>query len=207
VPSEAELLASLVQDRLPFPWPAYPGGWPGEIEAALIDAVFSIRARYGGKDSGVRAVVARWRDHRGVEALDELECLSDASSDELLQIMNNRQRLSGDGYKTDALRAAASNLVAVGVHHAADLDPTSRSHRGAYIRVPGLGPVTWEYFSMLLGTPGIKADTWIRRFAEEALGRAVSSEDASKLLRQVADVLEEDPRALDYAIWRHMRSR
>jgi len=26
---------------------SWPGGWPGEIEAALIDAVFSVRAHYG----------------------------------------------------------------------------------------------------------------------------------------------------------------
>jgi hypothetical protein len=120
--------------------------------------------------------------------------------------MGNRQRLPGGGLKTDAIQAAASNLVAVGVHHASDLDPNARSHRGAYVRVPGLGPVTWEYFSMLLGSPGIKADTWIRRFAGEALGREVSSDEASTLLRQVAAASEVDLRALDYAIWHHMRS-
>ena len=56
-----------------FTW---PGGWPGEIEAALIDAVFSIRARYGTGENGVRGVVKRWRDERG-DVLDDLRALAD----------------------------------------------------------------------------------------------------------------------------------
>lgn len=46
--------------------PVWPGGWPGQIEAALLDAVFSIRARYGSPTTGVRAVVSRWREHTAV---------------------------------------------------------------------------------------------------------------------------------------------
>lgn len=44
--------------------PAWPGGWPVEIEAALVDAVFSVRARYGRRElgiaTGVYGVVQRW---------------------------------------------------------------------------------------------------------------------------------------------------
>ncbi len=32
--------------------PAWPGGWPDEIDAALIDAVFSVRAHYGSREAG-----------------------------------------------------------------------------------------------------------------------------------------------------------
>ncbi len=34
-------------DAIPKPWPEWGGGWSGQVEAALIDAVLSIRARYG----------------------------------------------------------------------------------------------------------------------------------------------------------------
>src|SRR3954454_24846123 len=56
---------------------AWPGGWPGEVEAALIDAVFSVRARYGNRTSGtgVYGAVTRWRAHRTVPA-DDLAALA-----------------------------------------------------------------------------------------------------------------------------------
>jgi len=42
-------------DAIPKPWPEWGGGWTGQVEAALIDAVLSIRARYGSSSTtGVR---------------------------------------------------------------------------------------------------------------------------------------------------------
>src|SRR4051812_2073913 len=39
----------------PGNWPAWGGGYPNEIEAAIIDAVFSANARYGKtRERGVR---------------------------------------------------------------------------------------------------------------------------------------------------------
>lgn len=73
-------LASLklrLQEDLGRELEAWPGGWQGEIEAALLDAVFSIRARYGGPHSGVRAVVSRWRAPRDCQA-DDLKVLAEA---------------------------------------------------------------------------------------------------------------------------------
>jgi hypothetical protein len=49
----------------------------------------------------------------------------------------------------------------------------SRPNNSRPCQLRGLGPVTWDYFLMLLGTPGVKADTWIVRFAADALGRHV----------------------------------
>ncbi len=42
----------------------------------------------------------------------------------------------------------------------------------AYTNVMGLDPVTFEYFSMLLGIPGVKADTMIIRYVNTALRAA-----------------------------------
>jgi hypothetical protein len=66
---KAELQAVLVRinaslgDRAT--WPRYPGGYPGEIEAALLDSVFSLQAVYGSANNGARGVVSRWRAHTG----------------------------------------------------------------------------------------------------------------------------------------------
>ena len=53
----------------------WPGGWPGDIEAALVDAVSSARAVYRSKNGkGSYANVAAWRAGRDRTAwsLDEL---------------------------------------------------------------------------------------------------------------------------------------
>jgi hypothetical protein len=81
----------------------------------------------------------------------------------------------------------------------------SRPNNSCPCQLRGLGPVTWDYFLMLLGTPGVKADTWIVRFAADALGRHVSSTEAAQLLTAVASHLNESPTALDHAIWNYMR--
>lgn len=64
-----------------------------------------------------------------------------------------------------------------------------------------------DYFLMLNGLPGVKADRWIRRFVAKALELpnelAVSVERAGVLTRAVAERLGVDERVLDYRIWRH----
>lgn len=55
-------LLTTINDELPKEtWKPFRGGWPGQIEAALIDAVLSIRATYGSESNGVRIAVARYR--------------------------------------------------------------------------------------------------------------------------------------------------
>lgn len=58
---ELRRLGDYIAATLPDPWPTWPGGWPGQTEAAVLDAVLSICARYGGPHTGVRAAVARYR--------------------------------------------------------------------------------------------------------------------------------------------------
>jgi hypothetical protein len=49
----------------PGNWDKWPGGWPEDIEAALVDAVFSARAVYRSKRGrGIFANVADWRYSR-----------------------------------------------------------------------------------------------------------------------------------------------
>ncbi len=72
---QVDQLLEAVAARLPATWPQWGGGWPYEIEAALIDAVLSIRNRYGkSPTSGVRGSVTRYRNKRAMPA-DDLEHL------------------------------------------------------------------------------------------------------------------------------------
>lgn len=184
----------------------YPGGWPDEIEAALLDAVLSIQARYGTPTTGVRACIARYRDHHRGRHLDDLTVLAGHTADDLQEIIDNKQQVSGRP-KAAVVVEAAARLVDAGVQHAADLDPANAGHKRAYTSVHGLGPITWEYFGMCLDKPGVKADTWIIRFVEDAVDHPVTAERANSLLLEVARHLERDPTRLDYDVWYYMRSR
>jgi len=89
---------------------SWPGGWPGEIEAALIDAIFSIRARYGSRSArtGVYGAVVRWQDHRGGRA-DDLASLA-ATSEPELRAITNAGKLAGRT-KAQVVLDAAKALV------------------------------------------------------------------------------------------------
>lgn len=183
--------------------PPWPGGYPGQIEAALLDAVFSIRARYGGPNSGIRRVITRWQDFRG-EKIDDLSVLAGTDSAELARIVNNRAKASGR-LKSALVVEAAGNFHSVGLRHAEDFTG-SDVQRHAYEKVHGCGRVTWSYFMMLLGSSGVKADTWIIRFVSSAVGRQVSSAEAAALVTQAARARGHDPSQLDHAIWLRARS-
>ncbi|WP_458116560.1 hypothetical protein [Arthrobacter sp. D2-10] len=186
-------------------WKSWAGGRKGQIEAALTDAVLSIQANYGSEENGVRAAVRRYSDHVGESKPDDLARLSKVAEPDL-QIVLNNQRISGRT-KASAIAEAAHNLVHVGVRHADQLDPKDSIHKRAYTSVHGLGHVTWEYFGMLLGKPGVKADTWIQRFVGRALGRKTGAEETRRVVIAASEKLKVNPIELDHAIWAYERRR
>lgn len=210
--SDENIVVAHVGVRLGNGWTEYPGGWPNQIEAALIDAVLGIRARYGhGANSGtaatgVPAAVGRWIEKRGGSPVDDLEKLASVDADALATTLKNHQVLSGKNPKASAIVQAANNFVDIGVRHSSEFKPDDVEHQKAYLSVRGLGPVTWNYFCMLLGAEKVKPDTWIVRFVEEALGRNVSPEEAEGLMMTAAQELGVSPRKLDHAIWAAMRT-
>lgn len=185
---------------------AWPGGYPQEIEACLIDAVLSIRARYGATaDTGVRR---RVRDYRAAEArgaVNDLAVLA-AKSEAGLLALTGHQRLSGGATKAAAIIAAAGALRDVGVVRADDLTARHDEAKRAYCSVKGLGWVTFEYFTMLAGHPGVKADTWVLRYVNRAIGREVEAKRTRELVHQAATALGHDASALDHAIWKYERA-
>ena len=184
--------------------PEWPGGWPGEIECALLDAAFSIRARYGGPASGVRAVVNRWRAHRSGVA-DDLKHLAAVDGSEIALIVDNHAK-ANSRLKAEIVSDAAAALLDAGVHSSADFTGSS-DQKAAYLSTKGCGPVTWAYFGMLLGRPDVKADTWLLRFVRDALQRPTTSpEETRQLVIAAAEIYGVSASRLDHAIWRHARN-
>lgn len=184
----------------PLPW---PGGYPDHAELALIDAVLSIRARYGQPHNGVRGQVTRWNTHRGGRSND-LRVLADTDP---ATVLTNRQILAGGRIKPDVIRDAARRLVNAGLVTAGDVLAHPDQTRAAYTATPGLSNVTHDYFVMLLGTDTIKPDTWILRYLNQLLGHNVTPAQATALITTAAQRLDRPARDLDHQIWQHMRSR
>lgn len=190
-----------------IPWAEYPGGWPGQIELALIDAVFSIQARYGGPTTGVRRVLSNYREFQAPRSsLDDLRMLAEVDRDLLASALDNRQQSSGR-LKCDLVIDAAEALVDVGVVRGEDFCVRDMIHRRAYCRVHGLGPITCDYVGMNLGQQGVKADIHIQRFVLEAVGRSVNEVEAAQLLKAAAHRLNIGEIQLDYAVWSHMSGK
>lgn len=184
----------------------WPGGYPGQAELALVDAVLSIRARYGNSPAtGVRKRVADYRDGAG-DSTDDLAAMAHRRK---LLLSLSQQQLPGGLLKGEALERAACRLVGAGFVSSGDfLAAEGALHRAkaAYVGVRGLGAVTFEYFLMLLGRPGIKADRHIVAFVSKALnGRRVDPSQAHALLSAAAHRLKMDPTTLDHAVWQHQR--
>lgn len=132
---ELRQLAQAVE-AIPRPWPKWPGGWPNEIEAALIDPVFGIWARYGKPGSGVRRVVGRWRDHLNAP-LDDLRFLADTPSADLAAVLVNRHKVRGRP-KAALVQSAAEALIA-NIRSASDALRSPDDAAEAYRSVAGLG--------------------------------------------------------------------
>ena len=193
-------------------WTPWPGGWRAEISTALIDAVFSARATYktsGG--AGVHAQVVRWRElqpaHRDSlrELRDEIET---AGPEAWARTFGNMQhspgrslRRPGAPWKSAAVLEAAEAVNTRALDTGSDIDSASdvtianaKTVATALVSVPGIGCVTANYFLMLLGHPGVKADTMIRRY----VARATSRNSAS---------VNDDVVHLEHSIWAFERQR
>ncbi|WP_433605637.1 hypothetical protein [Prescottella agglutinans] len=208
---EVRALAAFVDDVLPPDRSHWPPGWPGETEAALLDAVFSARATYGTPTSGVRRVIGNWRTHRDTK-LDDLTTLAAFadSPDRIAEILGNRQRVPGNyTTKAEAAARAAAALVEAGIG-GSDRIGDGRTAWEAITAVPGLGAATWETFVLRLGLVGPRALDAVHEFVADALNlgdSATTETEALDLLGAAADTAGVDPAALLGAVWRYHRTR
>ncbi|KSU75394.1 hypothetical protein GA0061083_2842 [Pseudarthrobacter enclensis] len=191
----------------------WPGGWPDEIGTSLIDAVYSIRSVYKTQDSS-KGVLGRLRVFREnhPEAVNDLHALTQLDEKKLRDIMGNGK--TAGHYKSECVLTAANNFLKLDapVIAAGQLDSLDPQHKRAYTTVRGLGGVTYEYFTMLLGKPGIKADTMIRGFVDAALAqqrmKPVSAQEARDIVAAVhaSDPLGVKLHEFDHGIWLYQRA-
>lgn len=186
---------------------AYGGGWLNEISTALVDAVFSIQAQYRSTDPD-KGVLNRLQKFRRTEpeARNNLSVLSSLGSERIREIMGDSK--TARRLKADAVVEAADRFVAKGIVLAEDfLNAEPERMKRVYTQVHGLGWVTFEYFSMLLGVPGVKTDTMILRFVNNALKQAglpaVDEYRARDLIIESRNELElgETLSHFEHAIW------
>lgn len=114
-------------------------------------------------------------------------------------------------YKADCVIEAAHALLQLDppIVTAADADGRdAKDIDRAYTSVRGLGWITAQYFRMLLGIPGVKADVMIVRFVNAALAvdglPPVGARAARELVisAHLQDGLGVDLTAYEHAIWR-----
>ncbi|HLI55556.1 MAG TPA: hypothetical protein VKY26_00860 [Actinomycetota bacterium] len=203
----------------PEHWVKWPGGWPGDIESALVDAVFSARAVYDSeRGRGILAQVRRWQATRDRTVFSLQALLSEIDPREPLvwaQRFGNQQhspgrRVTAPGgqSKAAAVREAAAALTGIGISVAADITTTNTAAVKAELcRIEGLGYATTNYFLVLLGAPGVKPDTMIHRFLKDAAGHAFTDPQAEATLDSVAHDLGVPAHELDHAIWAYERER
>jgi hypothetical protein len=190
---------------MPTPWKKWPGGYE-RMDSALVDAVMSIRFRYGrprsdGSWTGARGAVLRYeKNSEHVPASERMRHLAGQDPVAFEKILN-RQKVHAGKTKAFAIVEAAKRFVAIGVTEPVQLRPNEADHRTQYTGVSGLGAVTWEYFTMLLSHDGVKADTWIREFVGRAVQGRVTSERAGALVKEAAEKLDLEQKELDHAIW------
>jgi hypothetical protein len=201
----------------PRQWTRWPGGWPDDIESALIDAVFSARAIYRTRHGhGIYRNVEDWQKKR--ERIDfslnalfaEINAVGVATWADSFgnsQVSPGRRQDAPCGpSKAATVKEAAGKLCGVGVSVAADIDPdTVATAKTALRSVSGIGFATTNYFLMLLGVPGIKPDRMIRRFLKNATGESFSEARAEQILRNVAARFGVQEHVLDHAIWSYQR--
>lgn len=201
-----------------FPW---PDGWRCEICTALVDAIYSARARYKTRcGRGIYPLVSKWRESHTVDQRDSLTALIDEIAQDGPQLWAERfgnsqhsPRRSGrrpeSPWKSSAILEAAQILAAAGVETSTDVDPADHRNLEARLReVPGVGEATSTYFMMLLGIPGVKADVMIRRYVGRALGAAnPTTTVAVGAVKTAADAMEVDLMDLEHTIWEVERNR
>lgn len=187
------------------PWPTWPGGWPNEADTALIDAVFSTRARY---ETVVRPLLGRWHDS-GLGS-GRLSSLLVCGPDKLADVLKNRQLVPGRSHnrptKVEAVLDVAARMVDAQLDTPEEIRAAAKDHthvRRLIQETSGVGPAQSSYFLMLLGVSGVKADTMVTRWVERTLGSgSLPPEKVEALVAAAAKELKKSATDLDHAIWR-----
>ena len=204
--TETETLVNSIKSTvLKEPLPSWPGGWKGEAEAAVIDAVCSIQARYGGPTTGVRRHVNDWRQHRDQPIIDDLSRLMGLPTWNAHRDRPLNSKTAGR-LKSDVIADVAERFTTRGIttsQHLLEHDQAESIWRSTR----GLGYATWRYVLLLLGTDTVKPDSMLTRFVSGVLQRNVAAPDVTELVTAAAHAMGIPPHLLDHAIWQYERSQ
>ena len=188
-------------------WPKWGGGWP-RADMAIVDAVLSPRQRY----CVVKRKVLNWKSATALRAAEEFAIFRNGLALEEREILGTRNMPGTAIQRVDGIIACANLLL----NHQASLrtncdirDYVKTEYEAMEIRnllesnVKGIGPATSAYFLMLVGVPGVKADSILTRFISEVFPNyRFSQREIEELVATCATRFETTPTKLDYAIWR-----
>jgi len=180
-------------------------GYGERIDLALINAVLSMRARFGrqlpdGSFNGVRGAVERYRAVHPDVNTEWFETLAAQNEWDLIQLLG-RAKFKGGKSKAMGIIEAARAFVAAGLTDKPKLLANPTEAEAAYRSVKGLGPWTFQYFTMLIGAESVKPDVWIIRFVAHVVGEDIAPERAFDAVRSAAELLKAGSSELDHAIW------
>ena len=200
-----------------------PDGYAA-VALCILDSIYSTGNRY----SSVVRMIASYRRARREEGGDpEFDGPSDllAAADRwggtegFIAKTGYRWRVSTKPeapYKASAALGAAAvlhraGLLTVGDVRGALTDPPEQDESGVkkeWLRLPGQrSGLTWTYFLMLAGVPGVKADRMVVRYVSRALGHDLGAVEAATLVSVLADHKSLSRTKLDHAIWRKESGR
>lgn len=194
------------------------------VALALLDSIYSTGNKYTGVTNFLNGYVML-RGQEGANAYDDTptDLINTIDRwggvDEFVAKVGYRWRTSttpGAPYKAQATLEAAQALASGELEtrpavqdrfreRAARLtDPVAKR----WLKIPGQSSgLTWNYFLMLCGLPGVKADRMVTRFTGDAVGRAVGQSEASALVEAVCDRQGWNYTMVDHTLWRFQSGR
>ncbi|MDR2374066.1 MAG: hypothetical protein LBD77_08225 [Bifidobacteriaceae bacterium] len=191
--------------------------YPGSLAECIIDSLWSERVKY----TTVARIIDRYRTFRrwvGADAdqdgAPELARSFDIGMDAWMDQIGNHQRVySRDEapYKAQLVHDGAQAALAARVEttaqlregHASKSQPFMDLHR-MWLELPSQrSGLTWERLLLVSGIQTVPADLWLAEFVSDAVGAAVSNQDALTLVDHAAPALGTTPLRLRNAIWQY----
>lgn len=198
-------------------------GYPDGLALSVVDAIWSINARYVIAKGVVERYRAqrRWQGNPEEDGLPELLAFYEAVGgiDGFIDEVGTRNRVSTQPdaiRKGDAVHRAAVALHDLGIDTAAQFRDADGSALGdqakqAWLSVPGQrSGISWRYLRMLVGLRDVKPDRMVLRFVASVFGveeRSVEADRAVALVEAAAQHFDVDPRALDHEIWEYQSGK
>lgn len=201
--------------------------WPTPVQLkSLAQCVMNAVYSTGNSSEGVIRVLDRYRRRREdaghkpvldgpVELLAEMRACGGPEG--FADALGNHWRAwqsKTAPYKTEVMYGAAQILATAGIRNPRELEvamkdaTTHAALKREWLGLPGQrSGLTWRFFLMNAGMPGIKADRMITRWTSRALGRQMTPQEAERILTDAAERLGVGTRRLDHALWERERRR